>query len=356
MEGGPPALQGYRPGVRAFLSKIAEGHQSVRKARLRKSDPDWVRDKFRAGHTLYRFDPDDTEHLVGYLAQNLDCLCRVADYTKARDATVAREAKAFLKCLTHRKEGPRALRREAQEFLSRAAELAERAEIRKKRHLALRDPLTIGAGALTGRRCQSIEEIARTGRGVGNCLRSNEGYWSRFLKGKSDVWVLERAGEPVAVLEVRRRTGTVVEAKDGRNKPIGLADAHAVALFCRVAEFDIDDKCEGLLLAYADPMVKGPLVIEVGGVMVRYAEWPRAVRIDLGADGMELLMEGARSRSLSVAFDPDLSLGAEMLEGSSGSRHVRAFGKKRLRQILRAVALERIEVTFVQSRLMLLAA
>ena len=75
LEGGPPALQDYRPLVRAYLQRVAEDHHSVKRARRRQSDPAWTHPKFMSGHTLYRFDESCSIRLFLTIREKLRACC-----------------------------------------------------------------------------------------------------------------------------------------------------------------------------------------------------------------------------------------------------------------------------------------
>ena len=55
LEGFPDTLQSHQSQFRTYFRRAATGHNSVRQAKKRKSDPDWAVAKFNNGCTLYRF-------------------------------------------------------------------------------------------------------------------------------------------------------------------------------------------------------------------------------------------------------------------------------------------------------------
>jgi hypothetical protein len=172
LEGAPPALQRYRPNLNTYFHRTAVLHASIRKAHRRKEDPTWAHRKFDEGLTLYRFDERQGEDLLSAIRLQFDELAKVAKLEQNRDRTVALEAAAFLRGLSHRRGDLDDPRRDAGEVLQRA----RTAELKAQRHETLREPEVIVAGSLVASRCVSLDEIMRLGRSLENCLTGNEGF------------------------------------------------------------------------------------------------------------------------------------------------------------------------------------
>ena len=85
----------------------------------------------------------------------------------------------------------------------------------------------------------------------------------------------------------------------------------------------------------------------IRGHRALYAEWPAAVRIDLG---------GPKGRVLSLTFDSAKPLARALREGDDPTEAVARFGPKALRRIVARVAMAQAEPTLVQHRLLALAA
>lgn len=351
LEGAPPALRGL-PALRAALQKGLEKHESVRKARRRKSDPDWAQRKFVEGRTLHRFFRDD---LCDWEINDLfDELAQVVEISTGGGALAA-EAAAFLRRLAHSREGVDDISASAHALLRRA----ETAALRARRHEALRQPVDVATASLVGTKCVSIEDITRLGREARNCLADNEEYWKSFASDRTDIWSLRNGGRLVAILEARR-DGRVTEVFGPRNAPIGLAAVGQVAAFCQAAELELEGAGLDLLPDFAGPPLIARRVVPLKSRIALYAEWPTAVRIDLSDKAGDrwafLGSQEGPDRTLALSFDPALSC-AEMILGAADPRKVvKRFGRKQLRRIVQNIALDQAEPSLVQHRLLALAA
>ena len=290
--------------------------------------------------------------MVEDIRNQFDELAQVAVLTRDEPAVTQRNAAAFLKSLPHRRGTIRDLCREAWRLI----EQAETAALRARRHELLRRPAQLSAGRLHGTRCVSINEVARLGRTARNCLSNNEDYWKQFASGKIDIWSLHDGDRLVAALEVKRASNEVVEAFGPSNATIGLHDVREVTQFCMVAGFAIGRGCEGLLTEFATPYLVAPRVIEDGKRIAIYAEWPTAVRIDLSASSGRETLFGGSTETLALSFDPDRRCGESALEQGDPRQLIVRFGRKRVRRIVRAIALDQTAPTLVQHRLLALAA
>ena len=347
-----PVLRDYHPGLRAYLRRAAESHESIRTAHRRKSDPSWAQTKFDEGRVLYRLYARDHDELVEDIRNQFDELVQVAVLARDGRARIQRNAAAFLKSLPHRRGTIRDLGREAWRFI----EQAETAALRARRHEIIRPSAHISAGPLHGTRCVSIDEITQLGRMARNCLSDNEGYWKQFASGKIDIWSLHDGDRLVAALEVKRASNEVAEAFGPTNATIGLHDVREVTQFCMVAGFGIGRGCEGLLTEFATPYLVEPRVIEDGKRIAIYAEWPTAVRIDLSDSSGRMGMFRGSTETLALSFDPDRRCGESALEQGDPRHSIVRFGRKRVRRIVRAIALDQMAPTLVQHRLLTLAA
>ena len=350
LEGAPPALRGL-PALRAALQRGLEEHESVRKARRRKSDPDWAQRKFVEGRTLHRFfrvDLCDWE-----IVDLFDELAQVVEISTSGGA-IAPEAAAFLRRLAHGREGINDISASARALIERA----EAAALRARRHEALRQPVDVATGSLVGTKCVSIEHITRLGREARNCLADNEEHWKSFASGRTDIWSLRDGDRLVAILEARR-DGRVTEAFGPRNTPIELAAVGQVAAFCQAAGLKLEAGLD-ILPDFAEPPLIARRVVKLKSRIALYAEWPTAVRIDLSgkAGGLRALLgsEDGPERTLALSFDPEKSC-AEMILGTGDPRkEVKRFGRKQLRGIVQEVALGQTAPSLVQHRLLALAA
>lgn len=348
----PAALRDYQPGLRAYLRRAAESHESIRRAHRRKSDPAWAQTKFDEGRVLYRLYARDRDELVEDLRNQFDELVQVAVLARDERASIQRNSAAFLKSLPHRRGTIRDLGREAW----RLVEQAETAALRARRHEIIRPPAQLSAGSLHGTRCASIDEVVRLGRTARNCLSDNKDYWKQFASGEIDIWSLHDGDRLVAALEVKRASNQVAEAFGPSNATIGLHDARDVTRFCTVAGFGIGRGCEGLLTEFATPYLVEPRVIEDGKRIAIYAEWRTAVRIDLSDSSNRMAMFGGSMETLALSFDPDRRCGESVLEQDDPRQSIVRFGRKRVRRIVRAIALDQTAPTLVQHRLLTLAA
>jgi hypothetical protein len=357
LEGMPPALQSYHPALKTYFHRTADQHASIRKAHRRKGDPGWAQRKFDEGQTLYRFDERRREGLVEVIRDQFDDLAKLATLAQNRGRPMAREAGVFLGGLAHRRggdlDGPS---RWACVFL----QYARIAALKAGRNETLREPAEILAGSLVASRCISLDEVIGTGRSLNNCLRENADLWEEFASGKIDFWSLREDAKIIAVLAVNRASKRVVEARGHLNRNIALRHIHGVALFCRKADFSISKDCNGLLAEYADYPVLGPKIVVLDDCVAEYAEWTNAVRIDFGSELVDreitdFAMDNLRV-ILSLTFDPATSCAAEILDSRDPRDAICTFGKKRLRKIMKIIALNEITPTLVQHRLLALAA
>lgn len=226
----------------------------------------------------------------------------------------------------------------------------------------LRQPAVVPVGSLTGTRCVSVDDIIRLGREARNCLADQEGLWSAFVEGRTDVWSLRDGGRLVAVIEASQG-GRIMEVLGPANRPIGLAEAGLVARFCMTAGLTLPGPGSNLLPEFADQAVIDRRTVRLGKRVAVYSEWPTAVRIDLsvkagGADVMRALYgDGAGiEHTLALSFDPALSC-AEAIMGDDNPREaIRRFGRKNLRRIVGTVAMGDVNPSLVQHRLLALAA
>ncbi|WP_156362858.1 hypothetical protein [Rubellimicrobium mesophilum] len=356
LQGGPPALRGYRPAVRACIRRLAAEHRSVKKARLRKSDPEWARAKAEAGHALYRFDEAEVAPLVRTIQRTLGWLGQVAELAGNRHLPLSREAGVFLRGLSHRRDDIMVLGLEARHLVQESEQAVLKADLYAKRLQPLREPAEIKAGDLIGRRCTTIDEIVQLGRRAQNCLSHRNEYWARFAAGESDFWVLQSGDRLAAILEVKCRTRCVAAAEGPDGATISLRDARGVALFCKAAGLEIGQRCEGVMLDFAAPFLVEPRVVEVEGRIMAYAEWPTAFRIDLGPEPGQRTSGHGPASTLALSFDPSRSVATAILEGQDLCRAVESFGREAIRKVVQTVALDQATPTLVQHRLLALAA
>lgn len=355
LEGLPPALVCHTPALKTYFHRTADQHTSIRQARRRKKDPSWAQRKFNEGVTLYRFDEGHREGLFEAIRDQFDDLAKMALLAQNRDWPMAKEASSFLRQLSHRRggdlEGPG---RWAGNFLR----YARIAALKAGRNETLHESAEIVAGALVASRCTSLNAVIRVGRMLENCLSKSADHWEEFASGRIDFWSLRDHTRVVAVLAVKRATKHVVEARGRLNKDIALRYVHDVALICRKADFSISTDCEGLLAEYAENPVLGPKVVVLGNCIAEYAEWPNAVRIDIGSEVM-MVAEFAlinKRKILALAFDPTSSCAREILNDRDHRVAICEFGKRRLRKIVKSIALDAITPTLVQHRLLALTA
>ena len=346
----PPTLQDYIPTLRPCFRKAVERHDSIRKARRRKNDPTWARDKFENGHRLYRFDPkrlDDWE-----VEDVLDDLGKLAA-TIPLGGSVADEAKAFFRGLPHQQISLEEIGRGARNLIRRAEFLA----LQARRDEQMRPKARVTALPLVGQRCESIKDIIRLGREAKNCLTDRTEYWEKFAADQIDIWHIRDGNRLVAILEVKRAQNCVVEAHGPSNKAIGIQDVRHVALFCAEAGFNIGPDCDGLLPDYTAPFLVEPRLVEIGKQIAIYAEWPTAVRIDMSATRVRGRRRfGGTTETLMLSFDPDQACGASALGENDPRQAISVFGRKEVRKIVRAIALTQVAPSLVQHRLLALAA
>lgn len=347
----PPPLQEYLLTLRPCFRKALERHDSIRKARRRKNDPKWARDKFENGHTLYRFDPkrlDDWE-----VEDVLDDLGKLAAIIPL-GGPVADEAKAFFRGLPHQKVSLEEVGRSAHRLIRRRDFLS----LQARRDEQMRSTERVTTAPLVGQRCESIKDIIRLGREAKNCLTDCTEYWEKFAADQIDIWYVRDGNRLVAILEVKRAHNCVVEAHGPSNKAIGIQDVRHVALFCVEAGFNIGPDCDGLLPDYAAPFLVEPRLVEVGKQIAIYAEWPTAVRIDMSATrrvrGRRRF--GGAAETLMLSFDPDQACGASALGENDPRLVISVFGRKEVRKIVRTIALTQVAPSLVQHRLLALAA
>jgi hypothetical protein len=351
LEGAPLALQGHLPALRVGLRRGLESHESVRKARRRKNDPDWAQRKFAEGHTLHRFFRGDMSNWE--ITDLLKYLSQVAGIA-ASGGALAAEAAAFLRGLAHSKEGIDDIGASARALLERA----ETAALRARRHEALRQPVNVAAGSMVGMKCVSIDDITRLGREARNCLADNEEHWKSFASGQTDIWSLRDSGHLVAVLEVLQ-DGRVTEVFGPRNASIELAAVGQVAAFCQTAGLELEGTWLNVLPGFAEAPLIAPRTVRLKSRIALYAEWPTAVRIDLSSKsgGRRSLWDSdGPERTLTLSFDPRRSCSELILSSADPRTEVKRFGRKHLRRILKTVALDQAVPTLVQHRLLALVA
>lgn len=346
----PPSLQDYLPELRACFRKAVERHDSIRKARRRKNDPTWARNKFDNGHTLYRFDPRRLDEWE--VEDVLDDLGKLAAIIP-RGGVVSDEAKAFFRGLPHQKISWEEIGRHAQDLNERAVFLA----LQARREQKLRPKTRVTALPLVGQRCESIKDLVRLGREAKNCLTDRKEYWEKFAANLIDIWHIRDENRLVAILEVKRNQNLVVEAQGPLNRAIEIQDVRDVALFCLKAGLTIGPSCDGLLPGYSEPFLVEPRLVEVGKQIAIYAEWPTAVRIDLSATRM---VRGRQrfigtAETLMLSFDQDKPCGASAFGENDPRLAIGVFGRKKVRKIVRAIALTQVAPSLVQHRLLALA-
>ena len=351
VEGAPLTLQAHRPALRAALRSAVEGHPGVRRARRRRTDPEWAQVKFANGIPLWRFHEDhgfeeDFEELLAALSQ--------VGAIAAEGEGLSGEAAAFLRGLPHRTLSERHLRIEANNLTERHAV----ARLWTRRDEPMRAPMRIEDEGAVAVRCATISEIIRLSREARNCLKE-EKHWTAFARKEVDVWSVRAKGRLLAVLRADR-VGQVTEIRAPSNATVPVADVQAVARLCVRAGLDLSG-CKGDVLpafAEAPRLVRW---VRVKDRVAVYAEWPGAVRIDLGFDtrGWPLLNIGQTSdpsRTLALGFDITVPCGAEVLGEDGLGSAVRRFGRKWVRRVVGAVALEETAPSLVQHRLLALAA
>ena len=267
------------------------------------------------------------------------------------DGPVAKEARGFLRGLSHGDRDLCDLEWEASDLV----EEAEIVSLRIRRHEALRTAATVGEGSLIGTRCVTINEIIRLGREARNCLANAKEYWKRFADGQTDIWSVREGDRLVAVLEVGSETGRVEEAFGPSNVTVGPRDAHPVARFCGKAGFGIGPECEGLRDEFAAVPVLGPRSVRVGKRLAVYTEWPTGVRIDMTPNPKRFSLE-EHPDTLVLTFDPARSCAEEELQDGEARRAVTRFGRRALRRVAGSIARDQVVPTLVQHRLMALAA
>lgn len=352
LEGALPTLQNYLPALRVSLYRGLESHESVRKARRRKSDPDWAQRKFAEGRALYRFFRDDlSDWEINDLLDNLKQVAEIA--TSGRG--LATDAATFLRGLAHRREKIDDINAATRTFLERT----ETAALRARRHEALRQPVDVAMDALVGAKCVSIDDIIKLGREARNCLADKEDYWKSFASGRTDIWSLRDGNRLVAVLQAKVG-GFVTEVFGPKNIPIGVVGASRIVAFCKAAGLQLEGAGLDLLPDFAGPLLIAPRVVMLKSRIALYAEWPSAVRIDLsgktGGSRAFLASEDGPDRILTLSFDPEKSCAEEILGATDPREAVNRFGRKRLRQIVQNISLGQTVPSLVQQRLLTLAA
>lgn len=354
MEGAPPALQVYGSALRAGLRSAAEGHPGIRRARRRRTDPDWAQAKFANRVPLWRFHGDhgfeeDFEELLAALSQ--------VGAIAAEGEGLSGEAAAFLRGLPHRALSERDLWIAANDLTERHAV----ARLWTRRDEPMRAPLRIEDEVAVAVRCATISEIIRLSREARNCLKEKD-HWTAFAREEANVWSVRAEGRLLAVLWADR-AGRVTEIRAPSNATVPVADVQAVARLCVRAGLDLGG-CEGDVLpafAEAPRLVRW---VRVKDRVAVYAEWQGAVRIDLGCEadgrrGWPLFTIGPASdpdRTLALGFDAAVPCGAGALGEDGPGRAVRRFGRKWVRRVVGAVALEETAPSLVQHRLLALAA
>ena len=349
----PGSLGAYRSDIRAYLLRASQFNETVKKARRRKNDPDWAQRAFSQGHTLYRFHDDIPEHLSWEIEGLLEDLEATAKLLSNGSSPIKPEVRAFLKSLPHKTVEMSDLQKEASGLRHRAQML----ELKERRHENLRPASRIERGKTTAHRCASLDEVIKLGRNAKNCLKDDEDHWKRFVRGRSDYWVLRDSRRIMAVLEVDRGCGRIREALGHDNIKIPLHDARKVVALCKEAGIRIDDPSLGLLPEFDETPLIEALPIIIGNRLATYTEWDAAVRIDITDDDQnELLMELGAETTLTLSFDEATSCAQAAFEGRDPRQAVMIFGKKTLRKIMKKVALYQARPTLVQHRLLALSA
>jgi len=352
IEGGPPSLAPWRRALERLLLRSAADHDSIRRARRRKADPEWAKRKFDLGQPLYRFCEDRRLFLESDIADIVDKLGKVADIAMRPDAPFAREARKVLDGLAHHRDGFLLFDTPADRLLDRM----RRTALVARRHEVLRPVEEMRHAGLAGRRCTTIGEVMALGRAAGNCLRNGMEEWGAFADGDVDIWSLHRSERLLAVLEVARRgsaQGTLSTALGPRNTKIGAADAPAVAAFCRAAGIVIRQETDLLLPEFTEPPLLGPRTVVVGRAVAVFVEWPAAVRVDIQSPTSD--WRGGTER-LALSFDPGRSLAEAVVAGDADIGGLDKHARKLLRKVVCAVAMEQAAPSLVQHRLLALAA
>lgn len=362
LESLPATLQCHRRTLKTYFHRTTDHHRSIRKAHRRKADPAWAQRKFDEGLTIYRFDESRRKNLIENIRWEFDNLERVAELERDPNRTAAWKATAFFRGLGHRRGDFGDLADLTWNFLARA----QSAALKARRYEILREPAENMTGSLVASRCISLDAIIRIGRSADNCLSECEDRWKEFIFGTIDIWSLSEDDRLVAVLAVKRASNQVVEARGPLNKEIALCHVHDVASFCRKANLSISERCQGLLVEFAECPVVGPKIVLLDDCIVEYAEWPNAVRIDWSSalrmnilDENEKISEVRFTNShsiLSLAFDPASSCAREILDGRDAREAITAFGEAAVRKIVKTIAMDEIRPTLVQHRLLALTA
>ena len=352
LEAIPRNLQSRQHELRAYFCRAATGHDSVHQARRRKSDPGWALSKFDGGRTLYRFIDQEGDTLIDAIRELLEELSDVEKIAANRQLPIAREAEALLRGIPHRKDDMRSFGRAVWNVIRRA----QTAALRARSHEVLRSSAELADGNFIGIMCVSLNDIVRLGREARNCLADSEQYWERFIAGKVDIWSLRGPSGLIAVLEIE---GTrVTEILGPKNTTLAVEQAHRVACFCDHVGWIIDQNCEGILSEFAGPVVVSPRHIVIGKRVAVYAEWKNAVRIDVSnkAKHNAFASRFGDENTLVLAFDSERPCADEIINGSDPRKAIKRFGTKKLRKIMREVALGHVDPTLVQHRLLALAA
>lgn len=348
----PGPLAPYREVVVGWLHRAAPFHSDVKRAHRRKSDPAWAQAKFDAGVQLWRYVPDRNCATEDFRSA-LEDAARLAIIAADTDP-VSYQAARLLRSLAH---GATRLN----QLCGVAAELehqARRDRLRRNRDLPMRSPLVLCEGNITGTRCATINDIVKLGRETRNCLNDSvDKYHFAFAQSRTDIWALRDGDRLVAVLEVSLPRNSVLQVRGPRNFSLTLDDARDVARFCRAAALKVGKTCDGLRPYYADAPLLGPVAIEVDGSVSLYAEWHEGVRIEGYQDGDRAWMDFFLGENLfELSFDLSRPLGVELATSPEPAKAAKKFGKKRLRRIVARVALNQLQPTIVQHRLLALAA
>lgn len=146
------------------------------------------------------------------------------------DANVRQAAKALVKTACHGQVPFDQLMRQASALRGRVNDDGRKRNARRpiKGCLPLREELP---QHFSVERLHTVELLAKAGSKLGNCAKNNAHcLHDRLRKRRSDFYLLRRGDEPVAMLEVKLRTGEITEFLGQRNDDIDLPRAVLMAL------------------------------------------------------------------------------------------------------------------------------
>lgn len=226
------------------LARLARRHadtcnDAVRRVRrLRRSDPDWARQRRQEGEPLYRFWSDDAWELemdIETVAEQLEKLEGLCGHAPRTDAAL--KAERLLRGLA--KRSLKQFMQEAEAIL----EAAEKATLKARRNerLCSLGLLRLDKG-VWARRATKLASLDRIGREADNCLKGSghhaRRYQERLLAREIDVWEVlgrqrDRSLSLRAVLTVNIKDATIEEMEGPSGSAVKLRYGQAIEVFVR---------------------------------------------------------------------------------------------------------------------------